>query len=247
MGVAVTRGEFGDGPLTRLLLARGARVLDWGTITFGPPDDMAPLLSVLARVSDYDWICFSSPRAVDAVVSRLDGVPEGVRMATVGPSTAAALEEVGWPVHRVPESGTGEGLVEAFAEADDIRGGKVLFPASTVARDVIPDGLISLGAHVDRVPAYQLISLPLEASSCRASMDAGDLQVILFASPSALRGLKKNLGEALFLRLVEETPAAVMGPTTAEALHRVGWRAVSVADEPTFEALVDAAERAVTV
>jgi uroporphyrinogen-III synthase len=243
--VAVTRGEFGDGPLTRLLLDRGARVLDWGTITFGPPDDLDPLLSALARISDYDWICFSSPRAVDAVVSRVESAPDGVWMAAVGPSTAAAMTEASWPVHRVPAGGTGEGLVEAFAAAGDAQGTMILFPASAVARDVIPDGLMALGAHVDRVHAYQLVTLPLDASSCQASMDAGELQVILFASPSALRGVKRNLGETLFRRLVEGVPAAAMGPTTAAALHGVGWRAVSVADEPTFEALIAAAERAV--
>ncbi len=64
-------GRAADGPLTRILERRGARVLDWGSIGFAPPDDLCPLCSALARIQDYDWICFSSPRAVEAVVTRV--------------------------------------------------------------------------------------------------------------------------------------------------------------------------------
>jgi uroporphyrinogen-III synthase len=245
LGVAVTRGEGGDGPLTRLLTEGGATVLDWGVVTVGPPDDPDPLLAALEDLSAYDWICFSSPRAVDAVVSRVSLPPPGVRMAAVGPSTASALADAGWPVHRVPGGGTGEELVEAFCRADDVRGLRVFFPASVVARNVIPSGLAALGAEVDQVVAYRLVTLPIDARACQASLDNGQVHVILFASPSALKALRAGLGEDLFRRLRAEVPAAVMGPTTAEAVQSAGWRRIAVATEPTFRGLVGAAERAV--
>ena len=46
VGVAVTRGEEGEGPLTLALKERGARVLDWGSIGFAPPEDYLPPLIV---------------------------------------------------------------------------------------------------------------------------------------------------------------------------------------------------------
>ena len=222
IGVAVTRGEGADGPLSTLLRERGARVLDWGSIGFVPPGDPCPFLGGLARIRDYDWICFSSPRAVDAVVSRLPASPEGVRIAAVGPSTAAALKDAGWPVHRIPEEGSGEGLVEAFRVAEDARGAKVLFPASAIARDVIPDGLQELGAEVDRVTAYQMVTLPLDGAACRSAVEAGEVQVVTFASPSAMEAFRAGVGEDLFETLALSTPAAVMGPTTAGALREAG-------------------------
>jgi uroporphyrinogen-III synthase len=244
VGVAVTRGEGSKGPLTLILKERGARVLDWGSIGFAPPEDLCPLLSALARIRDYDWICFSSPRAVEVVVSRVTLPPEGVKMAVVGPSTAASLEEAGWPVHRIPAEGSGEGLVEAFQVAGDAPDAKVFFPASAIARDVIPDGLSKLGARVDRMTAYRMVTLPLDGSACRAAVDAGELQVVTFASPSAMKGLREGLGEDLFGQLARGTPAAVMGPTTASALREAGWVNVAVAGEPTLEGLADAAEEA---
>ncbi len=40
----MTRGEGADGPLTLVLKARGARVLDWGSIGFAPPEDLCPFI-----------------------------------------------------------------------------------------------------------------------------------------------------------------------------------------------------------
>ncbi len=244
IGVAVTRGEDGEGPLSTILKERGAKVLDWGSISFLPPEDPCPLLGSLARIRDYDWVCFSSPRAVDAVASRMREAPDGVMVAAVGPSTALALREAGWPVHRVPEEGRGEGLVAAFREAGDARGQKVLFPASDIARDVIPDGLSTLGAEVDRVTAYRTVTLSVDREACRAALESSGVGVVTFASPSAMNALRAGIGEKLFHRLVREVPAAAMGPTTAQALREAGWGRLSVAEAPTLEGLANAAEAA---
>lgn len=244
-GVAVTRGEKGDGPLTSLLMSRGATVLDWGSITFGPPDDLAPLLSALEGIADYDWVCFSSPRAVEAVASRVTKPPEGVKMAVVGPSTAASLRDAGWWVDRIPEAGSGAELVEAFRVAGDAAGVRVFFPASAVARDVIPQGLKELGASVDRTTAYQLVTLPVDGDACRADLEGGRVQAVTFASPSAMKALRDEIGPDLFLRLAGEIPAGSMGPTTSAALAEAGWGVLAEAVEPTLEALVDAVEAAV--
>jgi uroporphyrinogen-III synthase len=243
-GVAVTRGEGEDGPLSRLLKERGARVLDWGSIAFAPPEDICPIWSAMARIAEYDWVCFSSPRAVEAVVARVPNPPEGLKVAAVGPSTAAALEKAGWPVHRVPTEGSGEGLVEAFRVAGDAGGASVFFPASAIAREVIPEGLRELGARVDRMTAYRMITLPLDGASCRASFDAGEVAAITFASPSAMEAFRAGVGEEFFGELARSIPAAVMGPTTARAVKEAGWSSLEVAGEPTLEGLVAAAEAA---
>ena len=247
VGVAVTRGEEGRGPLSRELRERGAEVLDWGTVGFAPPEDLCPLFSALLGIGEYDWICFSSPRAVAAVVSRVPQPPAGVGMAAVGPSTADSLRNAGWPVDRVPQNGLGEALVEAFRTAGDAGDARILFPASAVARDVIPRGLSELGGKVDRVVAYRMIHLPLDAEACIASLEMGEVQVVTFASPSAMEGLRAGLGEEIFHRLAHSLPAAAIGPTTAQALRKAGWSRISVAEEHTMDGLVDAAQEAVTI
>ncbi len=245
VGVAVTRAEGKDGPLRTLLKKRGARVLDWGCVTFSPPEDLCPLLASLARIRDYDWICFSSPRAVEAVVSRIPDPVAGVRIAAVGPTTAASLQSAGWEVHRVPKRGTGDALVEEFHRAGDASGARVFFPASAIARDVIPSGLEKLGAEVDRTTAYRTVTLPVDEAPCREAFEGGTVQVVTFASPSAMEALRGGIGEELFDELATSLPAAVMGPTTAQALTEAGWMNLSAAKEPTLAGLVDAVEEAI--
>lgn len=245
----VTRDEDHDGPLTMALTERGARVLHWGTIRAADPEDPVPLQEALARLPEYDWICFSSPRAVHAVAGRV-GSPPGPpisrpRVAAVGPSTASALREAGWPVHRVPGEASGAGVVDAFAGAGDAPGAWILFPASAIARNEVPDGLARLGARVDWVTAYRMVVMPMDRASCLASVDAGEVDAVTFASPSAMEGLRRGLGDGLFHRLARSTPAAAMGPTTAAALGEAGWTRVVVAESPDMRGLAEAAERAV--
>ena len=246
VGVAVTRGERGDGPLSRLLKERGATVLDWGSVAFEAPEDPGPFLSALKKIQEFDWICFSSPRAVDAVVSRVPDPPSGVLMAAVGPSTAACLEEKGWPCHRVPDGGKGSGqaLVSLFERHGDAVDARVLFPASALARRVIPDGLIALGAAVESVTAYRLVTLSVDPAEVDSALETGRVRVITFASPSALEGLRSGIGPELTRRLAEEVTAVAMGPTTAGAVRSAGWSRIVVARIPDFESVVDAAAEA---
>jgi uroporphyrinogen-III synthase len=174
---------------------------------------------------------------VAAVLERIEAPPQGVRIAAVGPSTADAVTAGGWPVHRIPEVGSGAGLVEAFRVAGDAEGARMFFPASAAAREEIPKGLAGLGARVHQVTAYRLVELPLDRDRCSAALKAGEVQAVTFASPSAMEGLRKGLGDDLFSRMAREIPAAAMGSTTAGALEGAGWKRIVVAQEPSLEAL----------
>lgn len=237
VGVAVTRHEEEGGAWVTALADLGARVHLWTTIAFAPPEDPAPLWEALDRLGVFDWICFTSPRAVEAVVGRTGGAPEGVRVAAVGPATRAALEAVGWPVHRVGEPPTAEGLVAAFREAGDARGARVLFPASALARPTLAEGLRALGAEVHQVTAYRTVHPPLDGERCLREVGDGHVRAVTFTSPSSVEGLRKALGEEGFRALARSLPAAALGPTTARALEEMGWARVAVARVPTPEAL----------
>jgi uroporphyrinogen-III synthase len=89
-----------------------------------------------------------------------------------------------------------------------------------------------------------MVTLPVDADACKEALDGGQVGVVTFASPSAMEALRSEIGPDLFNRLARAVPAAAMGPTTAGALRKAGWRKVSVAEEPTLEALVDAAGQA---
>ena len=159
----------------------------------------------------------------------------------VGPATGKVLEEAGWPVHRVPGEASGTGLVRAFRDAGDASGARIFFPASAIARDVIPRGLEALGARVHQITAYRTVHPPVDSGACRAAMEAGEVSVVTFTSPSAMEGLRAGLGRDLFLELARSVPAAAIGETTARALKEAGWVKIRIAVEATLEGLAKVA------
>jgi uroporphyrinogen-III synthase len=238
-GVAVTRDEPGDGPLSRRLSALGARVFSWPSLSVRPVRDAAPLESALRRIETYDWILFSSRRAVQAVTERVERCPEGVQVAVVGESTAEELVAEGWPVHLVPEAFSAAGLLEELTRRHQIEGKSVLFPAGSIARDTIPTELGRLGARVERVTAYETHLAQLDGAACAAAVEQGAVHAITFASPSAVNGFCEALGVRCD-DVLQRVAVAAIGPTTAEAVQTMCGIEPVVARPSTIEGLVQA-------
>jgi uroporphyrinogen III methyltransferase/synthase len=238
-GVAVTRNEPADGPLSRRLSERGATVFRWPTLVVRPVADAAPLERALERLSQYDWILFSSRNAVAAVTERVARCPEGVQTAVVGESTAEALEAAGWPVHLVPRQFSAAGLVEELTRRHELSGRRVLFPAGSIARETIPQELGRLGAQVDRVTAYETRKSPLDGAACVERIEAGAVQAVTFASPSAVEGFRDALGERCASALADVAVVAI-GPTTGAAVEELCEVQPAVAEPSTIEGLAAA-------
>ena len=102
-------------------------------------------------LGSYDWVVLTSARAVERLLAEVSDARAfgGVRLAAVGPATAAALAERGLVADLVPDEAVGEALVEVFPTGT----GRVLVPAAAGARDVVPDGLAAKGWTVDSVEA----------------------------------------------------------------------------------------------
>ena len=234
--VVVTRAEAPEGPLTTLLAARGAGVRHWPVVRILPPEDSGPLEAALAKLDDYDWLVFSSAHAVAAVTQVLQDPPSKTRVAVVGESTAEALRLEGWPVHLTARDFGADGLVAEFSAREPVRNKRVLYPAGSIARSTLPQGLDRLGAQVDRVVAYRTVHASLDGSAT----DSGSLDAVTFTSPSAVLGLHKAIGGPAFDRVFQQIPAVAIGPTTAEALLKLGVSPAAVADPSTLEGVVEA-------
>jgi uroporphyrinogen-III synthase len=234
-GVVVTRDEGPKGRLTRMLRALGATVYHWPTIRTVPAADPGPLDRALAALDGFDWTVITSRRVAEVLAGRGITPPEGLSVAAVGESTAEALTRVGWPVDLVPDPQTGEALVSALIERGVGSGARVLFPASSIARDAVPDGLTAAGAEVVQVVAYRTEPASLDRPECRRLLRSGEVDVITFTSPSTVRGLEAGLGAEL-MRDARRLRAVVIGPTTADAARAAGFEPI-VAEPHSLEGL----------
>ena len=215
-------------------------------VVFEPPRDAEPLAEALSRWEDYDWVAFTSPRGVAAVIdafAELGSDPRGRaprRLAVVGPSTAAAATAIGWTADLVPERFDSEGLLEAIdRRGEPVSGARFLLPVADIARETLPAGLRQRGARVDVVVAYRSIA-PAEIDAARVTdLLGGALPVLItFTSPSAARHLLERAGPAVL-----RVPVAAIGPVTAAAATALGYRVVAVPEDHTLQGLADAVRR----
>jgi uroporphyrinogen-III synthase/uroporphyrinogen III methyltransferase/synthase len=223
--VVVTRSKGGEDALAARLRELGAAVREVPSIAFAPPADPAPLDAALRDLARFEWAVFTSATAVDRTLARLDALgidPAGLRrlrLATVGPATAERLARAVREPDLVPAEAMGGAMAAALAP--HVAGKRVLFPRPAEGRPELLAGLLAAGAEVTAVEAYRTLPAPAEAIRPLAAwLEAGEVQAIAFASPSAVKAVVAGLGErAALLRAVL---LAAIGPTTSEALRDAG-------------------------
>ena len=241
--VLVTRTRQQASVLSAQLQALGAEAIELPTIRIAPPDDWAPLDGAIAGLKSYHWIIFTSVNGVQSFWKRLAHAGldardlHGVKLAAIGPATAAELGSRGLRVDYVP----GEYVAEAVAAGlGEMEGKRVLLPRADIARPALARLLREAGAQVLEVSAYRTL---------RPAVDAGELRKLLagitvatFTSSSTVRNLAAMVQEA-GLNLVQSLQGAVVaciGPITAETAQELGLPVHIVAQAYTIDGLIEA-------
>ncbi len=242
--VLVTRAPEQATDLVAALANAGAEAVLAPLVRLAPPDDPSALDAALDRLDGYDAIVFTSANAVRFTAQRAHERGIALAMGTarvvcVGPATAQAALDAGLPVHRAPPARYDAEAVLAQLLADgDVRGKRFLVPHSDLAREVLPDGLRTAGAHVDAVVAYRNEPADVDRDWLRGELTEGRLDVLTFASPSAARRFCALL-DAPARDAAARCTVAAIGPVTARALAAAGLPAQVVAQSATAAGLVE--------
>ena len=121
---------------------------------------MAPFDQALKNLSQYHWLVFTSANGVAAFMARLFEQGQdvralgGLKIAAIGPATAESLRAYGLMADVVPPAFKAEVLLEALGP-QVTPGAKMLLARAQIAREVLPEGLVRLGAKVDVAPVYK--------------------------------------------------------------------------------------------
>ncbi len=243
--IVVTRATDRAPALSEKLRELSADVIEMPATQFARLD-LAPLRAAIDKISDYDWLIFTSQNGVAIFWEQLLGrgrdarALAGLRIAAVGPATAGALLEHGITVDVIPQRFVAEGLLEIMRERDDVAGSSVLYVTAEGARDVLPTGLREIGAEVTIIEAYHSIADREGAEKLARAIEAGKVDLATFTSASTVRGYIDAVGEELALKV----PAASIGPQTSGALREAGIEVKAEAEESTIDGLVSAVLRA---
>ncbi len=246
--IVVTRSREQAGELVELLEERGAEAIEAPTIRIAPPEDTEALDRACANAGKYDWIVFTSANGVDAFMGRLrSGFDirdlKGVRICSVGPSTAERIERYGVRVDLTPDESRAERIVEALTAEGPVSGRRFLLPRADIAREVLADQLREAGADVSEVVAYRTLLAGGERDAdhdvYRMLLDR-QIDAVTFTSASTVKNFAKIYGEDQAADLLNTTVVASIGPVTAEAAQQLGIQTTVMPAKYTVKDLVDA-------
>lgn len=239
--VVVTRPRRQAAELANLLARQGADVILAPSAQIEASEDLTVLDDALDNVAQYTWVLFTSANAVDIVCGRpaariLRERPPGLRVAAVGPASAAALAEQGIQVDFVPSRHHGDDLA---AELPLQAGQRILLPRSALGRPQVREQLAERGALVDDIPVYTTVNVALPEdvlAQLRQGWDA-----ITFTSGSTLRGFVAAVaGEGGIKANLERAVIACIGPATAAVAQELGLVPQVVATDHTAQGLATA-------
>jgi uroporphyrinogen III methyltransferase/synthase len=246
--IVVTRSREQAGELIEMLEERGAEAIPAPTIRIAPPDDLAALDRACAEAGTFDWVVFTSGNAVDSFMARLLAVSDirdlkGVRICTVGASTAARVSRYGLRVDLTPPEFRAEALMAALDEAGQVRGRRFLVPRADIARDVLVEELRAAGAEVVDVIAYRTTLASADRDGdpdiYRMLLDR-EIDAVTFTSASTVRNFAQILGPEQAADLLRTTVVAAIGPVTAEAAQQLDIATTVMPGRYTIPDLVDA-------
>jgi uroporphyrinogen III methyltransferase/synthase len=235
--VIVTRASDQAAELCDALRELGADAVALPVIELAPLEDYSALDACIARLHEYDWIVFTSVNAVSYFFSRnVDARKMRGRICAIGPATAKLLRDAHLYPDLVPDESTSEGIAAAFG-AVSISGARVLLPRAAAAREVIPEALGSMGAHVDVADAYRNV-IPTDAAARIAEYLRSDRRAhwITFTSGSTVNNWLALAGR----ESLQGVRIASIGPATSEVVRKHGFAVDAEADPHTVPGLIQA-------
>ena len=232
------------------LRAAGAVPLTLPCIECESNPDPALGIQLAETLPQTDWLVLTSRRGADALgamIASMDPAQAAgdnltrLRIAVVGPATAAAAAALPGRVDLIAPGGTARSLAATLAErinaakrAGDAgkRRPRCLIAVAKNAGTVIEESLERAGADWVRLDVYRTV--PARVPDRKLALSSLGADKILLASPSAVTGLVN--------RIEFDTAAEILtiGPSTSRAVRAAGLAVAAEAPRPGLDGLMEA-------
>jgi uroporphyrinogen III methyltransferase/synthase len=240
--VLVTRSRQQASTLCQLLALEGADPIELPAIEIAPPNSFDALDSALHRLSQYQWVVFTSVNGVDAFFNRLHtlGLDSralgGLKLCAIGPATASVLQRFGLRADLVPPEFTSDALSQSLSPT--VKDSRVLLPRADIAPLDLVRALEQSGATVDQVITYRTLVPNSSKESAHKLLSSGKIDAVTFTSSSTVNNLIQLLdGDS---GLLDGKLIASIGPITSRTAHDRGLTVDVEAPVHTVEGLVEA-------
>jgi uroporphyrinogen III methyltransferase / synthase len=246
--IGITRPVAQAGPVIQRALELGAEPVLLPTIEILPPQDWVPVDAALARVSEFDWLVFTSVNGVRSFLDRLWSSGADVRrlgnlrIAAIGPATGESLAHHGLKPDLVPSAFRAEAL--ALELTPHVRGKRVLWARADRGRAVLPDQLLAAGAAIEQVTVYRNVDASSLPPAALSRLERGELDWIALGSPSIAQSLYGLFPTAARQFLGTRIRLASISPVTTARVRELGLKIAAEAVDYTWEGLIQAIIRA---
>lgn len=240
MRILITRPREQSASFAEALQAVGAEPIYLPTIAIHPIEDFTQLDNSLTQLENYAWLVLTSANAARMVSERLiflevSTLPESLRVAAIGPKTAAKLKAVGISPDYVPDQYISETIIPGLG---DLTGRWVLLPSADIAHDTLPKAIQAANGIPHVITVYHTVLAepdPKGLAELRAGVD-----VITFTSGSTVKSFFTQCQNAGIdaLNLPSDPVIACIGPKTAQTARDMGLSVDIIADPHTTAGLV---------
>lgn len=237
--VLVTRPAHQAQDLTGPLADLGARVLLQPAIEIREPQDWSVVDSALKRLTDFDWLVFSSVNGVQAVLNRLLYLGHDLRalgcvkLAAIGPATSEALAAYHLRADLQPARFHAEDLAAALVQC--AAGQRFLLARASRGREVLAEELQAAGGQVEQVVVYESTDVQVPYPEVLEQLRAGRVDWVTVTSSAIARSLSQLFGAEL-----ERAKLVSISPLTSTTLRDMGLRPAAEAREATMASVIAA-------
>ena len=221
--IAVTRPPEQATKLTAAITAAGGEVISFPLLDIQGLEDLSAFHAAVTPLNQFDWAVFISSNAVQHGMPLLQeiGIPQTLKFAAIGPTTAASLQAHGIPQVLTPTDRFDSEALLSLPELQHMQGQRVLIVRGLGGREVLAETLKQRGAEVVFGECYRRVNPQSSAQVLAQAYDEGKLHGIVITSSEALRFLLDLAQDASWLQV---TPLFVNHARIAEQAQTAGLK-----------------------
>lgn len=239
--IVVTRGRNHIGETVDKLEGLGANVVTLPMIEVKPVEDKDILKSSIERLSDYNFLVFTSVNGVEIFFKELFQMGYdsrklgGLKLASVGPKTSAKLREYGINPDIEPERYVAEDLAEEIKKYVCSKD-KVLAPRGNLSRPILVEELSKI-CQVDEVIIYDTVRTDTGEELIEERLEDLDDYYLLFTSSSTFNNFNRAIGDKK--DIIRKGKVLSIGPITTRSILDAGYEIYREADKYTIDGVID--------
>lgn len=222
--VLIPRGKQYARTFSDIVRQYGGKPVEIPLLAFRPTQDATEIKSILGRITDYDWLVFTSITVVETFFSFMPDMG-GVKasIAAIGEKTEKALCKKGIQVHFRPSEYVAEGFVKDFLPLVH-SGERVLIPKGNLARDVIASLLREKGVIVDEVIIYETFFPEESRELLLDTLKSEGVDILSFTSPSTVDHFMSVVNEHGLQDNIRNCIIACIGPIAKKRAEMYGLK-----------------------